>query len=944
MNKKLLTIIFLAAVVCGCQKEANGPVQGERGEATFSASLPGTKTYLSDKDGDVWHNYWAAGDAISVNGQSSNALTAGDGFVGTQKANFTISDFVSAANYCYAYPAGAVSGWNSGTQTATITIPVSQTYVAGQYDPAAFIMMGSGSSTTLSFASRMSLIRVTTTAPAEGTPKVSRVRIESLGSEKLSGAFTTDFSSLSGGDNGYVEMTPASAVDFGTDFTLAIPAQNYANGLRIIISADDGTSMTFSRKGAFNASAGTLYPVTAPQFVPSDITVDHLWVMSTSSVAIRWHGANATNDSHKEWRIHVYTDSACTSEEAAYTIPADAACWTEDQTPLTFIIGGLTQGTDYWFRVEDVANGVISDAVSGTTTAFTPVPMPGSDITSSSVGDVIFAEDFSEIKWGQSNQHSAAGFVPSDLSSFSNYSTDGATFINSESSAVVHFRRTDFNTAFTSSRLNNWLSESSLYIHPGFLKLGTTSNPGFILTPEFPIKDGEVAVVNVTVNAAKYDGSSADEWTVAVIKNPVTVKTAETRESDFAWMDISNPALYQEVTVSSTSWMDATAVGLELERGDRIVFGRARNGANSEGNARIYLNSIKVELVEFGSPQIAVSLLEKTSSTLSFTWNEGGSAETDNTFAYTAALYDNAACTGEPVQSYDFPANSAADIWRSDKFPKFIFSGLDQNTQYYLKVTDTTNGLESRVIPAKTSPFTVVEMPASITGTGVALAEDFSLFRWDFDYGQGCVGFSAPSTPSSYTELGSSYVKYTESVGAYQVFTSSAFASSRLNLWARDAGTDARVMVHPGCITLGSTSNNQKAWLLTPPFPVEDGKVATVTVKVTVRKGYGSATGDYAVGVLNNSSNNGANGGGANMKDANTSDFSWPDDRPSTVYNTFTVSNDSDWETKTYTGMQIHKDDRIVIGSRASYSYSSKKSCLSVSDITVTVTSLDDDE
>ena len=110
MNKKLLTIIFLAAVVCGCQKEANGPVQGERGEATFSASLPGTKTYLSDKDGDVWHNYWAAGDAISVNGQSSNTLTAGDGFVGTQKANFTISAFVSAANYCYAYPAGAVSG------------------------------------------------------------------------------------------------------------------------------------------------------------------------------------------------------------------------------------------------------------------------------------------------------------------------------------------------------------------------------------------------------------------------------------------------------------------------------------------------------------------------------------------------------------------------------------------------------------------------------------------------------------------------------------------------------------------------------------------------------------------------------------------------------------------------------------------------------------------
>lgn len=80
------------------------------------------------------------------------------------------------------------------------------------------------------------------------------------------------------------------------------------------------------------------------------------------------------------------------------------------------------------------------------------------------------------------------------------------------------------------------------------------------------------------------------------------------------------------------------------------------------------------------------------------------------------------------------------------------------------------------------------------------------------------------------------------------------------------------------------------------------------------------------------------------MRDENTSDFSWPDDRPSTVYNAFTVNNDTSWQTFNYTGMTLKAGDRIVVGSRANYNYSSKKSCLNLSDITVTVTAIEDAE
>ncbi len=954
--KKIIWFALVIVFALSCKQEVPETIEGEVGGSkpvvTFKALLPDTKTELSAKDGDVWHNYWSIGDAISVNGIASGALAAEDGFVGTGIAEFNVEGSLSAP-YNFGYPASAITGYSDGS--ATVTIPASQSYVAGKYDSSAYIMLGSSSDAdALEFVPMMALLQITPTAPTEGSLTVKGIRVEAIGGEKMSGSFTTDFGAISGGEYSFVELNPDSPISFGTPVLIAIPAQNYASGVRIVITASDDTSMTFSKQSAFDVEASKLYPIAAPAFVPSSVSITAWWAMSSSSVAIRWSGSNPANDFKKEWRIHVYTDEACSDEHSCYTIPANADCWTTgqkdgtDSTKPTFIIGGLTQGTPYWFKVEDVANGVFSNSQRQGTTAFTPVKMP-SAITSSSVspGDNIFAEDFSEIKWGQTTWHTAGGFIPADKSSFANYSTEEAAFLNGSlgSGNQISFRNSDFDAAISGSRLDGWLSESSVFIHPGFLQLGTGSSAGFVITPEFPIEAGKVATVKVTVNATRYKNDCHTNWTVAVIKNPVDMKSGGTsRESDFAWMDINDTSLYQEVTINTTnSWTDAEAVGLELEAGDRIVFGRAKNNSNSEGKARVYLNSLKVELIELvsGTPDISVTCLERTSSTLSFEWKESETANNDNAKEYTASLYTNSACSGEPVQHYIFPANSASSIWRSDKYPKFIFSGLSANTHYYLKIVDGDNK-SSKVIIAKTEPFTVVEMPDMITSDskGVVLAEDFSLFRWGFEYGQGCVGLSSPESPSAFTEIGSSYVQYSETVGSDQVFTSSAFASSRLNKWSRDAGTDARVMVHPGYITLGSATNNEKAWLLTPPFNLDDGLEATVDIEITVRKGLTGATGDYAIGVLNDSSNNGANGGGANMKDQNTSDFSWPDERPATVYNTFTVSNDTEWATKVFSGMTIKKNDRVVIGSRAGYSYSSKKSCLNVSDIKVSVTSI----
>lgn len=1269
MKKTLLFgAIALLALSCS-KKEMVSPDEGQGGTdktCVFSATLPETKTYLGDKVGDAYPNYWGEGDAIDVNGHASAALYDGDGYVGTSSARFVVNAVLSAP-YNAVYPASAVSAYDSGS--ATITIPANQTYIAGKYDPYAFILMGSSETSDFSFSPKTAIVKVTTTAPATGSLKVKSVKIEAIGDEKLSGAFATaDYSTLTEGENNYVQVTPASTVDFGSVFYLVVPAQNYARGMRIKITASDDSVMAFAKQSAWNVSAGTLYPITAPAFVPSGVSITGTYVLTSSSIAIDWTGAVPANDSKKVWTIHVYTNSACTSELKSYTIPGGAACWEENQAGLSFAIGGLSQNTQYWFKVEDVAGGIISDAATATTTAFTPVEMPVSDISSTGV---CYAEDFSEFQWAGNRIHDAGGFSPSNKSSFANCSTSGATFHNKD--YETQFRSSDITTAIESSRLAGWLSEGRVYILPGYLKFATSgsSSYGFALTPEFPIEDGKMATVTVTLSAARYNADQTEDYSLCVISEANQKDPASNpRESDFTWPDDSNPELFRAITVSNvassgvsaSSWQTVTVSGLKLKRGERICFGREKAGT-TKGNCRVYLNEISVNVTaiedipsfyaskasgstsstlvftwtgdkenaytatlysdstletevssfdipandacwnmsqptyvfggldpnttywfkvtdttndetaniveatteafdivempaeitttgtvlaeDFGellwgadmvanaagfnpsstssfsdktvsnfvagdsnagekkfgnsalndavaasrladwaydsnvyfhcgnlkmgtangrgwilTPQFTVpagkkavvsvtvtgakfngsqennwgvavlnelqanvsgraanfswpdgtpstkyqtvslgtswttrtvsglevcagdritfgardgaggakgrvfvgdikvevtaledieinaQLLEKSSSTLAFTWDEFNAASDniDNRNAYTATLYSDAGCTSE-VLSYNFPGGDDGQaLWRSGKHPKFIFAGLSANTTYYLKVFDTTNSKESEIIPAKTSPFTVVEMPKTITETGVCLAEDFSLFVWDFEYGTGSVGIEAPSSPSNYTDRTTTPLKFSESVGSYQVFTSSAFAGSRLNAWARDSGTDARVMVHPGYITLGSFSNNQKAWILTPEFPVQSGKVATATITITVRKGMSGAYSGYAMGILDNSSHSGAEGGGQNMKDANTSDFSWPNKRTSNIYNNFTVSNDTTWETKTWSGITIKAGDRLIIGSQASTSYSGRQSCLNVSDIKVEITAIDDAE
>ena len=248
------------------------------------------KTNIGDKNGNEYPNYWSAGDAISVNGVASEALLPDSEYVGTSKATFQIKGVVSSP-YHFAYPASAVTSYSAGS--AISALPEKQVWSSDSYDPSAFVMAGSSDIDKLTFKPMMSAVRLNVTSAHDS--RLRSISFMSLGEEKVSGEFTTDFESLIATEDAhpYVHLiAPNGGVDFGCEVYLLIPAQTYASGMAFAFRAVDGTQMTYSTKSSFTAEAGKIYPLNvtyAPKsssmmlmssnvrFISSDDTGDRAW-------------------------------------------------------------------------------------------------------------------------------------------------------------------------------------------------------------------------------------------------------------------------------------------------------------------------------------------------------------------------------------------------------------------------------------------------------------------------------------------------------------------------------------------------------------------------------------------------------------------------------------------------------------------------------------------
>ena len=278
-----MTVAAVVLAAAGCAKEIEGEIQApeqpedEAGTMVIGAELSEspdaddvTKTLISDNGDKTYSVFWADGDQILVNGETSTNIDIDPD--NKKSASFTLP--VVDAPYCAVYPAGLYvkDSYKTVKEDSTvieITIPSTQTYVENGFDPNAAIMTARGEAGGgLAFKHAMAYLKVAVT----GTT-VKSIRVNGNDNEALSGAYIISYSK-SGiafgpkknekdkaiGNTSATISCGESGVASGTPVFIAIPAREYKNGLTLTIVDAENHYQVVRSMMAFTAGPGKVYP------------------------------------------------------------------------------------------------------------------------------------------------------------------------------------------------------------------------------------------------------------------------------------------------------------------------------------------------------------------------------------------------------------------------------------------------------------------------------------------------------------------------------------------------------------------------------------------------------------------------------------------------------------------------------------------------------------
>ena len=275
----------------GCAKELEGEIKNpddargnEDATMLLGAALPDspdpqTKTGVSDNGDKTYSVFWTEGDRIVVNGKVSRSIVIDQD--DNKNATFTMD--VMEAPYCAVYPAEAyvADSFSAETDTLNMTVPATQKYAEGSFDPAAAIMYAysENAENGIAFKHAMAYLKLTATVD------VKSVRVNGNNNEAISGEFTGKFSKdgitfspkkYAGKTKGNTSVTYSNGdagITAGTPMLIAIPASLYAKGLVLTVVDMENHFQVLRSTASFHALAGKVYP-TSIQFNSSEVYVD----------------------------------------------------------------------------------------------------------------------------------------------------------------------------------------------------------------------------------------------------------------------------------------------------------------------------------------------------------------------------------------------------------------------------------------------------------------------------------------------------------------------------------------------------------------------------------------------------------------------------------------------------------------------------------------------
>ena len=459
-----------------------------------------------------------------------------------------------------------------------------------------------------------------------------------------------------------------------------------------------------------------------------------LYNATSSTLSFQWTGTaweDAATDLETKSRIQLYSDETLSNLVVAWTLTGNTMTTIGSTTGSiyayceypTFNFSGLSSGTTYYFVTtvtDSLGVETTSEAIAATTDSFTVVEI-GED-GSAAAGDVILAEDFSELTIGGDYvyTHRAPGFSSDSRNTMTAQPYPSGEqpdeYLPVTSSNEVGLFNT-MKSSIASTRLDTWgtinedgnTNKGYICERPGYLKLGASKYRGLITTPLLSSLSG-LATVQVSFKAATYvDGTTADNHAAAVF----SVASGSTSDS---YRTITGTATQIEsVTLNeSGDWETYTVTVPNVTPLMRLAVGtadRSTTGTTAGSNqSRCFVDDIVVTVVSYGGTATATAPTDLTltpgSTTIVASWTASTDAEayvveykksTDSD--YTVATFDGLAYTTETTVT---------------------ITDLETSTSYDVRVKAGPY-IESDYISATTS--TVVEIPSTIDS-----ADDLALF------------------------------------------------------------------------------------------------------------------------------------------------------------------------------------------------------------------------
>ena len=177
LTKIFLAVAALAAIACTTDATEELGVQLSKDKTVITLSLESSRTQLGEKADGLYPLIWSEGDAISVNGVASTALTA-------QQAGGAVAGFEveASAPYCIAYPVA----------------PAGQVLFADKQVHTGNTTFGSGVSTMYAYSEdgigvQLNHLTGVLKIGVTGTAKIALAQISTVDRAPIAGAFDLDF-------------------------------------------------------------------------------------------------------------------------------------------------------------------------------------------------------------------------------------------------------------------------------------------------------------------------------------------------------------------------------------------------------------------------------------------------------------------------------------------------------------------------------------------------------------------------------------------------------------------------------------------------------------------------------------------------------------------------------------------------------------------------------